>query len=256
MNEGDAWAVDSEARTLLRIERDVRGRRRARDRRNAGRRRRRPAASVWVANGRRREAAQSLGPVATSIVRFDPATSREEETVALPSGGVESESATAGHLAATRDAVWAVTSAQSVVRIDPTTAEITATASGLRASAIAAGGAGVWVLGFGGRLLELDERTARIRRRVKLPASDAGALAVGDDAVWVAGYKEPKLWRIGRDRGDVIGAVDLQGGGSAVAVAGDRVWVANAIAGDDHRGRRGRRCAWSARSGSAAPRAR
>ena len=231
VSDGDAWAVDSETRTLLRIERDSG----AVDVLATGAVPVDVAAAggkLWVANGRRRETGQSLGPVATSVVRFDSATSREEETVALPSGGVESESATAGQLAATRDAVWAVTAGKSVVRIDPATAEITATASGLRAYAIAAGGAGVWALGFGGRLIELDARTARVRRRVKLPARDAGALAVGDDAVWVVGNKEPKLWRIGRDPGDVIGEVDLAGGGSAVAVAGDRVWVANAIAGD------------------------
>ncbi len=85
---------------------------------------------------------------------------------------------------------------------------------------------------------------------------DAGAFAVGDDAVWVAGNKEPKLWRIGRDRrrGDRRGR-SSRAAASAVAVAGDRVWVANAIAGDAHRGRRDGHARRSARSGSAALRA-
>jgi hypothetical protein len=54
---------------------------------------------------------------------------------------------------------------------------------------------------------------------------------VGDDAVWVTGYLDGKLWRVGSEPGQVIGAVDVDAGVGAIAVAGRTVWVTNAIAG-------------------------
>jgi DNA-binding SARP family transcriptional activator/ABC-type branched-subunit amino acid transport system substrate-binding protein len=230
IHEGDAWAVDTEARTLLRVDRsgetvDVLATGSTPvDVAVAGDR-------IWVANGRRQEVAQALGPVADELVRLDPATRREEATVPLPAGGTESQQASPGHLAVSRDALWAITAEQSVVRIDPAKARITATARGLRAYAIAAGGAGVWALASGRTVVEFDERTGRIARRVKLPDHAASALAVGDDAVWVAGYFDGKLWRVGTRPGEVIGALDVDEGVGAIAVAGRTVWTANAIAG-------------------------
>jgi hypothetical protein len=81
----------------------------------------------------------------------------------------------------------------------------------------------VWVLGTRGTLTELDERTARIRRRVKLPSREPGAFAVGDDAVWVAGLVDGKLWRVGRGRDELVGAVDVEAGATDVASSGRRV---------------------------------
>ena len=225
---GQVWAVDTEARTLLRIARSsgavdvlATGATPVDVATGAGR--------VWVANGRRRETGQALGPIADEVVRLDPATSRQDAAVTLPPGGIESSEGSVGQLAVSRDAVWAITADGSVVRIDPATAAITARTRGTGAFAIAAGGAGVWALGNRGRLFQLDERTARVRRRVQLPTRETSALAVGDDAAWVAGAD--KLWRVGRVRGEVIGVVGVEAGASAVAVAGTTVWVANAIAG-------------------------
>ncbi len=230
VHAGDVWAVDSEARTLLRVDPssgavdtlatgatpvDVVSR----------------SGAIWVANGRRNEETQALGPIADEVVALDPATGRQQAAVPLPASGSTASQGGAGHLAASHGAVWAVTSAQSVVRIDPASAEITATVRGFRASAIATGGAGVWALGVGGTLAELDERTARIRRRVRLPTREPGAIAVGDDAVWVTGWLEPKLWRIGRGRDEVIGAVEVEAGATTVVASGRSVWLANAIAG-------------------------
>jgi hypothetical protein len=110
VHHGDAWAVDTETRTLLRVDRsgetvdvlatgatpvDVAA---------AGDR-------IWVANGRRREVAQTLGPVAEELVRLDPATRREEATVPLPAAGTAAEQGSPGHLAASHDALWAITAA-------------------------------------------------------------------------------------------------------------------------------------------------
>jgi hypothetical protein len=162
------WAVDGDARTILRADPssgtvdtlatgatpvDV----------VAG------SGAVWVANGRRREATQALGPIPDEVVRFDPATSRPQASVSLPAGGTSAESGGTQQLAVSRGAVWAVAADQSVVRIDPTTADITARVRGIAAAGVASGGAGVWVLGARGTLTELDERTADIRRKVKLP---------------------------------------------------------------------------------------
>jgi DNA-binding SARP family transcriptional activator/ABC-type branched-subunit amino acid transport system substrate-binding protein len=224
------WAVDGDARTLVRVDPasgtvdtlatgatpiDVAA--------GSGR--------TWVANGRPREATQTVGPVADEIVGLDPATSRQDAAVPLPAGGTDAEGGHPGQLAVSRGAVWAITADQSVVRIDPAAAEITNTVRGLRAAAVAAGGAGVWVVEVPGRVAELDERTGRILRRKKLPTRDPGAFAVGDDAVWVAGLVEGKLWRVGRGRDAIVGSVDVEAGAAAIAASGSRVWLANPLTG-------------------------
>jgi streptogramin lyase len=137
---GHVWAVDGEARTLLKIDPssgtvdtlatgatpvDVAA----------------APGAIWAANGRRREATQVVGPIPDEVARLDPATTRQEASVRLPAGGAAAEGGRPGQLAVSRSAVWAITADESVVRIDPAAARITDTVRGMRAAAVAAGGA-------------------------------------------------------------------------------------------------------------------
>jgi branched-chain amino acid transport system substrate-binding protein len=115
-----------------------------------------------------------------------------------------------------------------VVHIDPGTTAVAGAAPGVRARAIAAGGAGVWVIDARGAVIELDGR-GTVRRRVRLPSRDVGSLAVGGDAAWVAGWDDGRLYRVGRSGG--VGSVEVGQGVSDVAVDGDSIWTVNPVSG-------------------------
>ena len=225
---GRLWVVDADARTLLAVD---------------------PASGdaealatgatptgvavgrggVWVANGKPQEAAQVIGPVAAEVVHLDPATRTQRATLELPAARGTTINATDSRIAVSATAVWAITASGSVVRIDPRSAAITATAGGLGAVAVAAGAAGVWVLRSNGAVAALGERTARVLRQVRLPTDAPAALAVGTTAAWATSSVDGTLWRIGRDGG--LGSVAVGSGASAIAAGAQRIWVANPIAG-------------------------
>jgi branched-chain amino acid transport system substrate-binding protein len=189
------------------------------------------AGSVWVANGRPLEQAQFVGPVATSVARLDAGTGTERAETRLPRRDTAVSNLVENHVAVTDDAVWAVTPDFAVVRIEAATGAVTAVSRAVRAAAVAAGGAGVWVLGVDGAVALLHERTAKPVVRTSVPASSVGSIAVGEDAAWVTSPAEGALWRIGGSRSPTIGAIELDRGVSDVAVGADSIWVANPLAG-------------------------
>jgi branched-chain amino acid transport system substrate-binding protein len=189
------------------------------------------AGSVWVANGRQLARAQFAGPVATAVARLDPATGSGRSNIDLPARGGAVSNLTENHVAVKDGAVWAVTPDYGVVRIDAATGQVTARTYAIPAVAVAAGPAGVWLLGDDGSLVRLDERTARPRSRVKVPASSVGSIAVGRDAVWVTSPDDGALWRASAGPHPTVGAIDLPRGVSDLAVGASAVWVANPLAG-------------------------
>jgi branched-chain amino acid transport system substrate-binding protein len=227
--EGAVWLVDADARTLIRIDEasgevetlstgatptDV----------AVG-----PGA-VWVGNGERLEIAQFIGPVATGVARLDPATRTERANVPLPYEEGDLSNLVENHLAATEDALWAVTPDFAVVRIERATAAVTASTNAVPAVAVAAGGAGVWVLGADGSVVRLDERTARpvARARIPVPVTSIG---VGEDAAWVTSGADGSLWRVAGGSDPALGTISLAPGAADVAVGGGAVWVVNPLAG-------------------------
>jgi DNA-binding SARP family transcriptional activator/ABC-type branched-subunit amino acid transport system substrate-binding protein len=189
------------------------------------------AGSLWVANGRRIEGAQFVGPVATAVGRFDGTTRTERASIRLPRVKGSVSNLVDNHLAVSADALWAIAPDFSVVRVDPTTGVVTATTRALPAAAVAAGAAGVWVLGVDGSVARLNELTAKPIFRTRVPASSVGSIAVGPDAVWVTSPADGMLWRVGGGRRATLGAIELDWGISDVAVGRDAVWVANPLAG-------------------------
>lgn len=228
---GDAlWLVDADARTVLRVVPSSRvvetlatGATPTDIAFGAG--------SLWVANGRRLEGAQFVGPVATAVARLDPATRTERAAIRLPRAGGSTSNLVDNHLAVSTDALWAVAPDYSVVRIDATTGVITATTQALQAAAVAAGTAGVWVLGIDGAVGRLDESSGKVVRRAAIPAGSVGSIAVGDDSAWATTPSDGKLWRIRAGRAESVGAIQIAPGISDVAVGRTGVWVANPIAG-------------------------
>ena len=228
--EGALWLVDADGRTVLRIVPSSRvvetlatgatptdivvG-----------------AGSVWVANGRRLRDTQFIGPVATAVAQLDPTTRTERSEVPLRRVGGSTSNLVDNHLALSANALWAVAPDFSVVRADAKTAEITATIRDVPAAAVAAGSAGVWVLGVDGAVVRLDERSGRVVRRASISAGSVGGIAVGRNAAWVTSPAEGTLWRIGAGRAESVGATQLAPGVGDVAVTPTGIWVANPSAG-------------------------
>ena len=230
VGDGALWLVDADARTVLRVVPSSRvveslatGATPTDITFGAG--------SVWVANGRRLQDTQFIGPVATAVARLDPTTRTERAAIALPRVGGSTSNLVDNHLAASEDALWAVAPDFSVVRADATTGAITATIRDVPAAAIAAGSAGVWVLGVDGAVVRLDERSGRVVRRASIAPASVGSIAVGRNAAWVTSPAEGTLWRIGAGRAESVGAIEVAPGIGDVAVTPTGIWVANPIAG-------------------------
>ncbi len=230
VRNGVAWVVDADAQTVLRLSESSR----VVETFSTGATPTDVAAgadSVWVANGRPLERAQFVGPVATAVAKLDATTGTERGETRLPRPGAAVSNLVENYLAVKGGAVWAVTPDFAVVRIEATTGAITARSAAVRAAAVAAGPAGVWVLGVDGSVARLDERTGRPIVRTKVPTSSVGSIAVGDDAAWVTAPSDGILWRIGAGKKPTIGAIELARGVSDVAAGSDAVWVANPLAG-------------------------
>jgi DNA-binding SARP family transcriptional activator/ABC-type branched-subunit amino acid transport system substrate-binding protein len=230
VRRGIAWIVDADAQTVLRVSpgghvdsfstgstpTDV----------AAG------ANSIWVAGGRPLARAQFVGPIATAVAQVDATTGTNRGATALPlrSSGALSN-LTENHVAVLGGAVWAVTADFAVVRIEGETGAITARTDAVPAAAVAAGPAGVWVLGVDGTVARLDAETARPVARAHVPASSVGSLAVGQDAAWVTSPADGLLWRVGRGARPSVGAIELTRGVADVVAGAKAVWVANPLAG-------------------------
>jgi len=230
VRDGVVWLVDADARTLLRIDTASR----VVESLATGATPTDLAVgdgSVWVANGRRLERSQFIGPVATSVARLDASTRTERAETQLPFGGSAVSNLVENHLAVSQGAVWAVTPDFAVARIDTTTGAVIATNRDVRAAAVAVGGAGVWALGVDGEVARLDERTARTVRRARVPVAVVSSIAVGDDAAWVTSPADGTLWRVGAGRAPSLGSVQLTPGITDVAADASGVWVVNPTAG-------------------------
>jgi class 3 adenylate cyclase/ABC-type branched-subunit amino acid transport system substrate-binding protein/sugar lactone lactonase YvrE len=227
--DGGVWVVDADARTVVRIDEaseDV-------ETFSTGATPTDVAVgpgAVWVANGERLQSTQFVGPVATSVARIDPVTRAERANVALPYDEGDVSNLVDNHLAATDEALWAVTPDFAVVRIEAATGAITAKSTAVPAVAVAAGPAGVWALGSDGGVARLDERTARPLSRAKIPVP-VTSIAVGENAAWVTSSPDGTLWRVAGGANPQLGTITLAPGIGDVAVGANAVWVTNPLAG-------------------------
>ena len=115
------------------------------------------------------------------VLRVDPTTGRALVVPEVEAG------APVVDMAAGAGAVWAATSTNGLLRIDPGTARLTAPNPG-PVSAIAIGAGGVWAVccqgrGPRGRVTRLDPASGRVIATIGLPARPL-AVGAGSDVVW------------------------------------------------------------------------
>jgi branched-chain amino acid transport system substrate-binding protein len=230
VGSGVVWIVDADARTILRLSSSLH----VLDAFSTGAT---PtdiaigADSVWVANGHPLARAQFVGPVAIAVARLDPATGNSRSNITLPARSGSVSNLVDNHVAVDHGEVWAVAPDYGVVKIDPLTGTISARSHAVPAAAVAAGPAGVWILGTNGAVVRLDARTGRPVAHANLPASDVGSIAVGRDAAWVTSPSDGTLWRVSAGSKPTVGAIDLTRGVSDLAVGARAVWVLNPVEG-------------------------
>ena len=163
------------------------------------------------------------------VLRVDPATGRALVVPEVDAG------APVVDLVAGAGAVWGVTSAAGLLRIDPGTARLTVPNPG-PVSAVAVGAGGVWAVccqgrGRRGRVTRLDPASGRVITTAGLPGRPL-AVGAGPGGVWVRGA-DGWLWRVDPASGRQVGAIRLptipRGAELAgeVVVAGAVVWVSD-----------------------------
>lgn len=147
-----------------------------------------------------------------------------------------------GSVTRTPGAVWAVDSANSIARIDPTTNQIVATvtldlpAAGYIISGPVGTPDAVWVKatlggeeaagGGNGVLFRIDPSTNSVASRIDLEM--ASGFAVGDSAVWVVrAYTADgtSLTRIDTATDQAAEQIDLEGQWTPFAVGAGRLWL-------------------------------
>ncbi len=186
------------------------------------------AGAIWIGNG----------SFPTSVSRVDSESGVVDETIELPGSGVRRYFQAGGFsqqlLVATDNAVWAVNRDQTVSRIDPSTNRVVARVTDVRASGLAAGEGGVWVITDEG-VAEIDPETNVIGRRIRVAAEGLTTLAVGDGAVWGADPFQGTVWRIDVGPDELQRTIPLGIGVSWVAFGEGAVWVTNEVDGTVHR---------------------
>jgi DNA-binding SARP family transcriptional activator/glutamine cyclotransferase len=145
--------------------------------------------AVWVANG-------SDGTVS----RIDPAADAVVGTIDLR-GSSELVWNPAYAVDADDDSVWVGTGPRHVLRIDPTTNEVSATIDvGQVPVGVALGEEALWVVTTAERALRIEPHTNTATAEV--PVGDPVALTAGEQAVWVADLRG-QIWRINPDTATV-----------------------------------------------------
>jgi branched-chain amino acid transport system substrate-binding protein len=117
------------------------------------------------------------------------------------------------------------------VRIDPRTNRIVAPIRGLQARAIAAGDAGVWVLGVDGTIARIDRATNRVDARDRIRASAVASLAVGAGAAWVSAPGDGTVWRVQPGPRLVMRTIDVGTGVGDLSFGAGRLWAVNPLRG-------------------------
>jgi YVTN family beta-propeller protein len=130
-------------------------------------------------------------------------------------------------IAAGPDGVWVIGDAsdQRMWRIDH--GHRRTVTLGFPPSAVADGDGSVWVTDqLDDRLAQIDPATGRITKFIPLPVgSEPMAVAAARSGVWVANALDDTVSRIDPQRG-VVTEIKVGFSPTALAVAGDQIWVA------------------------------
>jgi YVTN family beta-propeller protein len=186
--------------------------------------------ALWVGAGG--GDSHEVGALTSRLLRVDVVSHTVRARVDLPAGGARGSNGAPGQVAVGDGAVWVVGGGNTLARLDPRSARVTAVVHGLSVRSIAVGSGSVWAtVADSSDLAEIDARTARVRRRVSIPAAHLDALAVGAGAVWVADAFDGTLWRVEPGAKITTKTIDVGAGVDGVAVGAGRVWVMNGLRG-------------------------
>jgi hypothetical protein len=155
-----------------------------------------------------------------TVTRIDPAAANRVRAIEV---GAHPRVAAAG-----AGALWVLSPLEGVLtRVDPQTERATQTILSRTSQSgnghIAANDDAVWVA-IGDELLSIDPQTGEVARAVSIGAEVTG-LAMNED-VWAS--SELGLSRVDAATGQILATVDVGDSPSAMAIAGDLVWVADA----------------------------
>jgi ABC-type branched-subunit amino acid transport system substrate-binding protein/streptogramin lyase len=222
IGEGAVWLLDSEARTVVRIDPDTKAVKRF----TVGGQPTDLAVgegAVWVATG------EGSPRATTAIAQVDPRSLKVTATIELtrkmsvygpgPSEGFPRIAVGAG-------SVWAVGLDNRIYRIDSASGRIVARIRVEQAvGTIAAGAEGVWFLTGSDRVVRgIDPATNTIADRVPIKSDWLSGIAVGGGAVWVTSPQDGRLWRIAPGR---VRAIDVGGFIQFVGYADGAAWTAS-----------------------------
>ena len=160
--------------------------------------------AVWIA----------AGPHHT--VRVDPATN---EPVAL----IDVLNVPVG-VALGEGALWVVTVAERLVRLEPEVNAVTAEVAIGYPIALTAGARGIWVSDSRGRVWQIDPETTTVTHTISVSGGLVGLCAT-DTTLWAANNAQGTLVRINPEDGLVVGTVPVGHAPTDVATCNELVWV-------------------------------
>jgi DNA-binding SARP family transcriptional activator/ABC-type branched-subunit amino acid transport system substrate-binding protein/streptogramin lyase len=187
------------------------------------------AGALWVGSGR----GSAEGPTGTGrLLRVDGDGALVRARIELPAGRHQGATGQPGQIAVGGGSLWAINDGEDLVRVDPGTGRVRGTVRSLRARAVAAADGSVWALASDdATVVQVDARTAAVRRRVRIPAARLDAIAAGAGAVWAADAYDGTLWRIDPGPKVVTRTIPVGVGVTGVTVGAGAVWVINSLRG-------------------------
>jgi YVTN family beta-propeller protein len=127
-------------------------------------------------------------------------------------------------------AAWVITADNHLQRIEPRTNTVTnQQLVGFTAgNSLAVGAGGVWAgahpdLSSSGVVSLVDPGTVQVESSVRV--EDPWAIAVEQEAVWVASYLDKKVYRVDPASARIVATIPLRGAPAGIAVVDDEVWV-------------------------------
>lgn len=154
------------------------------------------------------------------LVPIDPASGE-------PGAPIDLGDASALHISAVGDGVWATTFRRRAKRVEAGSGRVTAEFyAGTFVLPVALDGRSVWVgAGDDGRLWKLDADTGATELITTAGRGSSG-IAVGEGSVWVTSWPDGTVQRLDPDTGEVLAVIPLGGAPADIAVGGGLVWVA------------------------------
>jgi DNA-binding SARP family transcriptional activator/ABC-type oligopeptide transport system substrate-binding subunit len=157
-------------------------------------------------------------PTGDGVTEVDPAGRRIEDSIATGTGG-------AAAVAVGEGAVWAAQATdKAVVRIDRTRL-LTPIRLANTPTGIAVGAGAVWVITTGDTLIRIDPAAAAVTATIPVGARPT-SVAVGGGSVWVANALDGSVSQVDPRRDETIRAIHVGNSPQSVAWIDGKLWVA------------------------------